>query len=79
MDTDDPGSYQYDATNDSTVETNGLNDLANASSTFNNNTVIFKPDGTCYASGTITCVSSDSSHSKVVDILASTGRIKITS
>jgi len=41
--------------------------------------VIFKPDGTCNSSGQITCYSTDASHSKTVDILASTGRIKITS
>jgi len=79
FDTDDPANFQYDPAKDSTLQTKNLGDLANASSTFNNDCIVFKPDGTCYASGTITCVSTDSTWSKVVDILASTGRIKITS
>jgi len=79
LDIDNPGSFQYSATQDSVVKTGSLTDLGSGSSTFTSNTVIFKPDGTCNSSGQITCYSTDSYHSKTVDILASTGRIKVTS
>jgi prepilin-type N-terminal cleavage/methylation domain-containing protein len=79
LDTDDPGNFQFNAAADSVVKAGSLTDLGSGSSTFASNTVIFKPDGTCNSSGQITCYSTDASHSKTVDILASTGRIKITS
>lgn len=79
LDTDNPGNFQYSATKDSVVKSCSIADLGSGSSTFTSNTVIFKPNGTCNASGQITCYSTDASHSKTVDILASTGRIKITS
>ena len=79
LDTDNPGNFQYSAGQDSVVKSGSLTNLGSGSSTFASNTIIFKPDGTCHASGQVTCYSTDSYHSKTVDILASTGRIKITS
>ena len=79
LDTDNPGNFQFNAAADSVVKSGSLTDLGSGSTTFASNTVIFKPDGTCNSSGQITCYSTDANHSKTVDILASTGRIKITS
>ena len=79
LDTDNPSNFQFSASQDSVVKTCSMADLGSGSSTFTSNTVIFKPDGTCNSSGQITCFSTDSYHSKTVDILASTGRIKVTS
>lgn len=79
LDTDDPGSYQFDAAKDSVVKAGDLSPVGSASCTFANNTVIFNPTGTCNSSGQITCYSTDNNDSKTIDVLASTGRIKITS
>lgn len=79
LDTDEPASFQYDAALDSLVKTGDLSTLGSGSSTFASNTCIFKPDGSCNTSGQITCTSTDGANSRVVDVLASTGRIKITS
>ncbi|OGC91110.1 MAG: hypothetical protein A2142_01075 [candidate division Zixibacteria bacterium RBG_16_48_11] len=79
FDTDNPGNFEFVADEDSVVKTGDLSSLGIGSSTFADSTVIFKPDGTCHSSGQIICNSSDNAHSRTVDVLASTGRIKITS
>ncbi len=79
LDIDNPGSYQFDAAKDSVVKAGDLSPVGSANCTFANNTVIFNPNGTCSSSGQITCYSTDNNDSKTIDVLASTGRIKITS
>ena len=44
---------------------------------FDNYDVIFNPDGTCYQSGTICLTASDNSVSYTIDVLASTGRVRM--
>lgn len=44
---------------------------------FANHDVIFFPDGTCYQSGTICLTAEDNSLSYTVDVLASTGRVRM--
>ncbi len=44
---------------------------------FSNHDVLFNPDGTCYQSGTICLSAEDNSISYTIDILASTGRVKM--
>ena len=79
LDTYNPSGLQYTAGQDSVITTYNLSNIGTASSTFGNNTVIFKPDGTCNTSGQVTCNSTDNNNTHVVDVLSSTGRIKITS
>ena len=78
-DKDNPAGFLYNAAADSVVKVGDLSTIGTSSSTFANNTVIFKPDGSCNTSGTITCYSTNSSNSKTVGVLASTGRIKVNS
>lgn len=49
-----------------------------ASSTFPTAAVVFQPDGSASASGVVNLVAGDSSVFFVVDVLASTGRIRLT-
>lgn len=45
--------------------------------TFSNHDIIFKPDGSCLQSGTICLTAEDNSVSYTIDILASTGRVRM--
>jgi type II secretion system protein H len=79
FDTDNPGNFDFDAAKDSTVKTGDLSGLGTGNTTLTDSTVIFMPNGRSNRSGQITCNSRTGSFSHTVDILASTGRVKITS
>lgn len=44
---------------------------------FTNADVLFNPDGTCFESGTICLTAADNSVSYTIDVLASTGRVRM--
>lgn len=51
--------------------------VAMSHNSFSNHDVLFNPDGSCYQSGKICLTAQDNSTSYTVDILASTGRVKL--
>jgi len=53
-------------------------EVALASQTFPTSAVVFNPDGSASASGAIALVSGDSTVTFTIDVLASTGRIRLT-
>lgn len=78
-DTDNPGSFTFSSSNDSVLITESLGaETQFTNCTFNNNVCIFTPSGTCSTSGQIRIRSSDNRHHVDVDVLASTGRIKVS-
>jgi prepilin-type N-terminal cleavage/methylation domain-containing protein len=76
-DKSNPGSYTYDG-NDSVMQTQILPQNVDFSYTsFSNNVVIFKPNGSASTSGSVEMVSPDIYDHIIVDVLASTGRVKM--
>jgi Tfp pilus assembly protein FimT len=74
-----PGSFTYEAGGDSAMVTETLPGHINFGSTsFPNFVVIFKPDGSASNSGSVELYSSEEGYSSfVVDVLSSTGRVKL--
>jgi type IV fimbrial biogenesis protein FimT len=79
FDINNPGAFQFSSSQDSVVKTGDLTGLGTGNTTLTDSTVIFMPSGSSNRSGQITCNSRTGSFSRTVDILASTGRVKITS
>jgi Tfp pilus assembly protein FimT len=76
-----PGNFTYDAGSDSDMVTGTLpHNVDFGSISFPNFVVIFKPDGSASNSGTIGLYSSAGAYgSFTVDVLSSTGRVKLIS
>lgn len=75
-----PGSYSYDAGADSDVVIGTLPGNVNfGSCSFSNFAVIFKPDGSASTSGSIELHNTEEGYSGslTVDVLSSTGRVKL--
>lgn len=74
-------AFTYDAGSDSDMVTTTLSGKVNFGYTsFPNYTVIFKPDGSASASGSVALYSSEEHYSSfTVDVLSSTGRVKLIS
>ena len=75
-----PGSYSYDAGADSDVVIGTLPGHVNfGSCSFSNFAVIFKPDGSASTSGSIELHNAEEGYSGsfTVDVLSSTGRVKL--
>jgi prepilin-type N-terminal cleavage/methylation domain-containing protein len=74
-----PGSFTYEPGGDSAMVTETLPGHINFGSTsFPNFVVIFKPDGSASNSGSVELYSSEEGYSSfVVDVLSSTGRVKL--
>jgi Tfp pilus assembly protein FimT len=75
-----PGSYIYDAGSDSDVVIGALPGHVNfGSCSFSNCAVIFKPDGSASTSGSIELHNTEEGYpdSLTVDVLSSTGRVKL--
>jgi prepilin-type N-terminal cleavage/methylation domain-containing protein len=72
-------AFTYDAGSDSDMVTTPLPSRVNFGSTsFPNSVVIFKPDGSASNSGSIGLYSSEGSYGTfTVDVLSSTGRVKL--
>ncbi|MCI0530889.1 MAG: GspH/FimT family pseudopilin [candidate division Zixibacteria bacterium] len=79
VDINNPAGFTYTPGLDSVVKVSNYSNLGAASSTFTNDTIIFKTDGSSNNSGQFTCATPDSYHSRTVDVLSSTGRIKLIS
>ncbi len=78
LDTDNPPNFDFDANKDSVLQTQTLEtSLDLGTCTFANGCIIFKPDGTANAGGQINCRSTHISDNYNVNVLASTGRVKI--
>lgn len=78
MDTDNPSLFEYSAADDSILKTYNFSGLGTMSTTFADSTVIFKPDGSATTSGQFSCQSYGGTHTRTVDVLASTGRVKVS-
>ncbi len=77
LDTDNPGNFVYSA-NDSTLQTKTLSSKLDLEAcTFPNNCIIFRSDGTGCSTGQINCRSTSISENYNVNVLATTGRVKI--
>jgi len=77
-DKSNPGSYTYDG-NDSAMQTQILPQNVDFSySSFSNNVVIFKTNGSASATGSVDLRSEGVYDHITVDVLASTGRVKMT-
>jgi prepilin-type N-terminal cleavage/methylation domain-containing protein len=75
-----PGSFTYDVGADSDMVTNTLPGSVNFGySSFSNSVVIFKPDGSASSSGAVDLYSYEEGYygSFTVDVLSSTGRVKL--
>lgn len=80
-DSDNPSAFTYNMALDSVMATKTLPQSVNfGSSSFSNNVVIFKPDGSASSSGAVELYSSeDYNGSFTIDVLGSTGRVKLLS
>jgi len=80
-DTTNPGDFTYDAGSDSDMVAGTLpHNVGFSTITFPNFVVIFKPDGSASNSGTVGLYSSAGAYgSFTVDVLSSTGRVKLIS
>ena len=77
LDTDNPGGFAYTGS-DSTLQTKTLGSkLDFGACTFTNGCIIFRTDGTGSSSGLINCNSTRITDNFNVDVLATTGRVKI--
>jgi Tfp pilus assembly protein FimT len=77
-DKNNPGDFTYDAGSDSDMVTGTLpHNVGFSSISFPNYVVIFKPDGSASNSGSVRLYSSAGSFT--VDVLSSTGRVKLIS
>jgi prepilin-type N-terminal cleavage/methylation domain-containing protein len=71
------GNAVYE-TGDSLISTSNLfGSLSIYGCTFANTTVVFKPDGSATGTGTLVLAGSGAPYNLTVDVLASTGRVKI--
>jgi Tfp pilus assembly protein FimT len=71
-------AFTYDI-GDSVIKTVTLDsDLSLVSCTFNNYVIVFSPDGTASGSGSVTLGNTQGTDQANVDVLASTGRVKLT-
>jgi len=71
-------SYTFDV-GDSLVYSEDLESTVDYSGcTFPNNTVIFKPDGSASSSGAVDLYSNTTHETFSIDVLASTGRVRLT-
>lgn len=76
-DTDDPDS-RIMTESDSVIATTDVSiDVLLCYDTFNNSTIIFYPDGSASTSGQVCIASDDYQHIYSVNVLASTGRVKM--
>lgn len=72
-----PADYVHN-TGDSVMSNGQIGTRVSMShNTFSNHDVIFNPDGSCLQSGTICLTAEDNSVSYTIDILASTGRVRM--
>ena len=77
-DTDDPASQTY-SSSDSVMAIDTLNtDLDLSSCTYNNNCVVFNSTGAASTSGDLQLVTDDGSILMSINLLASTGRVRLT-
>lgn len=77
-DTDDPASQTY-STSDSVVSADTLNaDVDLSSCTYANNCVVFNSTGAASTSGDLQVVTGDGSILMSINVLASTGRVRLT-
>ena len=77
-DTDDPSAKQYSMA-DSVVKADTLNpDLSFSSCTYANNCVVFNSTGAASTSGDLQLVTGDGSILMSINVLASTGRVRLT-
>ena len=73
-----PSLFTYDI-GDSVIKTVSLGqDVSLYYSTFSNNTIVFKPDGSASFSGNVTISNGEGEEQAAIDVLASTGRVKLT-
>ncbi len=73
-----PSLFTYDA-GDSVIKTVSLDqDVLLYSSSLTDNTIVFKPDGSASCSGNVIISDSQGNEQADVDVLASTGRVKLT-
>jgi prepilin-type N-terminal cleavage/methylation domain-containing protein len=73
-----PSWFTYDI-GDSVIKTVNLGqDVFLYYYTFSNGTVIFKPDGSASSSGNVTITNDQGNEQVDIDVLASTGRVKLT-
>jgi len=77
-DTDSPGANTY-VESDSTIMTRSIaHDVRMGYSTFDNNVVFFQPSGEASMTGALTLTSENYRTTLVIDVLAGTGRVKLT-
>ncbi|MGH8004064.1 MAG: GspH/FimT family pseudopilin [Limisphaerales bacterium] len=73
------GNEQYDAGGDSLISQIALDlDVNYGGNTFTNTTVVFKTDGSASSSGDMQVIPASGGFTYNVNVLASTGRIKLT-
>jgi len=73
-----PGNYQFEV-GDSIVGRDTLTAKVNyGGNTFTNSTVVFKTDGSASSSGNLQILPASGGFTYTVDVLASTGRVKLT-
>ena len=73
-----PNLFTYEF-GDSVIKTVYLGqDISLYSCSFNNYTVVFKPDGSASSSGIVTIENNQGNDRADIDVLASTGRVKLT-
>jgi len=73
-----PSLFTYDI-GDSVIKTVSLGqDVSLYYSTFSNNTIVFKPDGSANSSGNVTISKDEGGELADIDVLASTGRVRLT-
>jgi len=72
-----PDLFTYEV-GDSVIKTVSLGqDLFLYYCTFNNNTIVFKPDGSACCSGSVTIARNQGGELADIDVLASTGRVRL--
>jgi prepilin-type N-terminal cleavage/methylation domain-containing protein len=77
-DTDDPGSQSY-SVSDSVIRTDTVSqDVALNSCTYANNCVVFNSTGAASTSGDLQVVTGDGSIIMSINVLASTGRVRLS-
>ncbi|MBI3871598.1 MAG: GspH/FimT family pseudopilin [candidate division Zixibacteria bacterium] len=77
LDKNNPQEAKFSA-GDSVVSSNGLSkDITVQYQTFPNDAIVFQPDGSASGSGLVTLTTADHSLTYTVDVLASTGRVRM--
>ncbi|HEX9750764.1 MAG TPA: GspH/FimT family pseudopilin [candidate division Zixibacteria bacterium] len=77
VDTDSPQDKAYTQSDSVIVSTEIKHGVKIQYDTFGNNTVVFDPDGAASASGHVMLTSEDYQNQFSIDVLASTGRVKL--